>query len=459
MAIYHLTAKTGTRERGQSATAKIDYLRRGGKYERGGDEVVHVDSINMPEWATRDCRRDTTRAAARDYWRAADEHERANGRLYKHIEFALPRELSTDENKALATRFAAYASTHGVEGGKLPCTLTMHKGRNEGRGRFGDNPHADIVISERINDGIERSAETWFARAASSTKGKKVDPAKGGAKKTDALKSEEWLLHMREVWAQFQNEALAKAGHDVRVDHRTLDAQGIDREPEKHLGPQAIGYEERTGEKSNRRIWHEEQAAAVALRDELAEAQASYAQMQEAAKIIEKAKQAAPVGLLKILSAPPSPKPKPNKRPTKNGAFDPARTRWMEYRKKVQEQNYGNSSEWLAQFWRVDREPPKVDAILKYENANGTVRDRGSVMHAANGNDDEIECMIELAELKKWNSIQFTGSDDFKLRAMVKTLKTSEMQVSAATPHDNELLEKAKAIAAADPKSKYKKKI
>src|SRR5579883_2632617 len=40
---------------------------------------------------------------------------------------------------------------------------------------------------------------------------------------------------------------------------RSYERQGIDREPEPHFGPGAIGYERRTGEKSHRRLdWEEE---------------------------------------------------------------------------------------------------------------------------------------------------------------------------------------------------------
>ena len=36
----------------------------------------------MPEWAEEN---------PRSYWEAADEYERANGRLYREIQFALPK--------------------------------------------------------------------------------------------------------------------------------------------------------------------------------------------------------------------------------------------------------------------------------------------------------------------------------------------------------------------------------
>ncbi|MBJ4464386.1 relaxation protein, partial [Salmonella enterica subsp. enterica serovar Derby] len=49
MAIYHLTAKTGSRSGGQSAKAKADYIQREGKYARDMDEVLHAESGHMPE--------------------------------------------------------------------------------------------------------------------------------------------------------------------------------------------------------------------------------------------------------------------------------------------------------------------------------------------------------------------------------------------------------------------------
>lgn len=81
------------------------------------------------------------------------------------------------------------------------------------------------MISERINDGIERPAAQWFKRYNGKT------PEKGGAQKTEALKPKAWLEQTREAWADHANRALERAGHDARIDHRTLEAQGIERLP------------------------------------------------------------------------------------------------------------------------------------------------------------------------------------------------------------------------------------
>lgn len=44
---------------------------------------------------------------------------------------------------------------------------------------------------------------------------------------------------VRELWQDVGNEHLARAGHEARIDHRTLKAQQIDREPTIHVGPNA----------------------------------------------------------------------------------------------------------------------------------------------------------------------------------------------------------------------------
>lgn len=50
----------------------------------------------------------------------------------------------------------------------------------------------------------------------------------------------ERLQATRERWASVQNAHLERCGHAVRVDHRSLAAQGIERAPERHLGGRGV---------------------------------------------------------------------------------------------------------------------------------------------------------------------------------------------------------------------------
>ena len=253
MAIFHLDVKTGTRGGGQSASAKFDYLGREGRYSKEAEELEYKESGNMPAWAEDDPGK---------YWQAADEHERTNGRLFQQVEVALPVELDERQRRDLAGSFAERLTREE----RLPYTLAIHRG-----GEAGENPHAHLVISERANDGIERSAEQWFKRA----NGKQ--PERGGAKKSRTMMDKHWIAETREVWGREANRALERAGQEDRVDHRSLAAQRdeslargdleraaeLSREPSVHRGPQkrqadsTVHQRAAAAEQSNRELVRE----------------------------------------------------------------------------------------------------------------------------------------------------------------------------------------------------------
>ena len=53
MAIYNLTASSGSRASGARAVSEYEYLTREGKYDRDAKEVREAESGNMPDWANR----------------------------------------------------------------------------------------------------------------------------------------------------------------------------------------------------------------------------------------------------------------------------------------------------------------------------------------------------------------------------------------------------------------------
>ena len=250
-AIYHLHARTGSRSKGQSARAAAAYIQRAGEYRRDqGDELVYTESGHMPAWAVAD---PTT------YWDAADLYERANGRLFKRVEVALPLALTEAEQRELAVGFAH----HLTDAEHLPYTLAIHAGN-------GTNPHCHLLISERTNDGLERAPEQWFRRYNAAA------PERSGARKTEALKPKAWLEEAREAWAAQTNQALERAGHAVRIDHRSLAAQGVERLPGVHLGPdvqamEARGVETARGDEARRRAQVNVQLATLTAQQEEAE--------------------------------------------------------------------------------------------------------------------------------------------------------------------------------------------
>jgi hypothetical protein len=216
---YHVSFRSGSRAGGACARAARDYITRTGEYDdRSRDPATHVESGNMPEWATDD---------AREYWDAADLYERANGRLYVSGDVALPRGLSDEEQVGLARSLVEDLTSEE----KLPYTFAIHSGRDaEGQEH---NPHVHLMFSERENDGVERAKEQWFQRA------NRERPDRGGAPKSRAFHGRQWVERAREEWAEHTNRALERAGREDRVDHRSYARRGIDREPGEHYEPAA----------------------------------------------------------------------------------------------------------------------------------------------------------------------------------------------------------------------------
>lgn len=222
MATFHLSVKVGKVGAGGPHS---DYITRSGRYAaKSQDDLEHTESGNLPDWAAGD---------PRAFWEASDLYERKNGSAYREFEVALPRELDPEQRLALVREFIeAELPNHTY-------TFAIHNPKAAIDG--GEQPHAHIMYSERIQDGIQRTAETHFKRA------NKKSPELGGCAKSDRFSGgkvyaqrKEAITALRANWANLQNKHLEKFGHEARVDHRSLKDQGIDpaeRVPESKLGP------------------------------------------------------------------------------------------------------------------------------------------------------------------------------------------------------------------------------
>lgn len=217
MASFHHTIKSGKKGTAKNHAA---YITRQGKY---GDreDLVCTGCGNMPIWA-----RDNPAA----FWKAGDQHERANGAVYREHEIALPIDLTYEQQKELVDDLVSAMV------GNKPYQYAVHAPISSLEGSA--NTHLHLMFSDRMQDGIERSPEQTFRRY------NEKQPENGGCKKDSggknrlALRDE--VIKIRKTCADLQNAALKKYGHATRVDHRTLKAQGINRAPESHLGPARI---------------------------------------------------------------------------------------------------------------------------------------------------------------------------------------------------------------------------
>jgi Ti-type conjugative transfer relaxase TraA len=227
MAIYSLQVKMISRAAGRSVVAAAAY--RAG--ERVGDDrlgviwdftrkrgVLHSEIVtaeNAPEWA-RD-RAELWNAAERAEDKSTRRDRAATGR---DIILALPFELDGEQRVAAVREFAAaLVRRYGVA-----VDLAVHAPDRHGDDR---NYHAHLLMTTR------RVGPQGFG-----AKTRELDDLKSGPREIEAI---------RLMWERIGNRALEQAGSDSRIDCRSFDDQGLDREATVHLGPVASGME-RKGE-------------------------------------------------------------------------------------------------------------------------------------------------------------------------------------------------------------------
>ncbi|HHY9089203.1 MobA/MobL family protein [Escherichia coli] len=218
MATYHLSVKVGGKGK---AGNHADYICRKGEYADRKD-LEYVEHGNMPTWA---------KDNPAYFWEGADKFERANGSTYREIEIALPRELSQKQRIELVRDFVRQEA-----GERHAYSFAIHNPKASIDG--GEQPHAHIMMSQRVNDGIERTPDQYFRRYNAKF------PERGGAKKDSPsltpTQRRDALRELRKRWEDKHNEHMRM--HNIGrgfIDCRSLREQGVARRPEVHLGFEA----------------------------------------------------------------------------------------------------------------------------------------------------------------------------------------------------------------------------
>jgi hypothetical protein len=113
------------------------------------------------------------------------------------------------------------------------------------------------------------------------------------------------------------------------------------------------------------------------------------------------------------------------------------------WRSKVLIMQYGIVSDLIATYWRIHQVKNRREVVYEQKGGENRVIDKGALITAKNGNQSEIAVIIELAKIKKWPSIVFSGSEDFKLNAMTAALRAG-LKVSTVNSNDEKLLNQIK---------------
>lgn len=217
MASFHHRVKRGPKG---SVAQHASYIARQGFHSRR-DDLIATCHGNMPEWVQND---------PNAFWRMGDRFERTNGAVHREHEIALPSELTLRQQLRLVDNLVQALTP------KKPFQYAVHAPDSSLDGNT--NVHLHLMFSDRVYDGVPRSPENTFRRYNSAS------PRDGGTRKGSGgrspsdLRSEMIAIH--KTSAVLQNQALERAGSDARVDHRSLTSQGINREPERHLGQARI---------------------------------------------------------------------------------------------------------------------------------------------------------------------------------------------------------------------------
>ena len=213
MAIYHCSISIGSRGNGSSSVASCAY-REGSKIEDLRTGIIHdysrkkdviesciISPNNSPDF----CKNSS------QLWNEVERSEkRKDAQLFREVTVALPKEQTHDQNRELVLEFCRenFVSKGMVAG------ISFHESKSE-------NPHAHIMLTMRsLNEA-------------------------GFGQKVRAWNGKELLNEWRENWAKSVNNSLDKNRINERVDHRTLNAQGLTRTPQIHVGYAALEMEKR----------------------------------------------------------------------------------------------------------------------------------------------------------------------------------------------------------------------
>ena len=195
----------------------IDYTRKHGLLHE--EFVIPVDA---PDWLRTMIADRSVSGASEAFWNRVETFEnRADAQLAKDVTIALPIELSAVQNIALVRDFV---SRHITAKGMV-ADWVYHDAPG--------NPHIHLMTT------LRPLSENGFGAKKVAVTG-----PDGKALRNDAGKIVYGLWaggaddfnEFRDGWFACQNQHLALAGLDIRVDGRSYEKQGIELEPTIHLG-------------------------------------------------------------------------------------------------------------------------------------------------------------------------------------------------------------------------------
>jgi MobA/MobL family len=149
---------------------------------------------------------------------AVEQFERrSDAQLAMNLDIALPHEQTVEQNRRLMQDFVR----EQFQRKGYAAHFAIHPPDPDGDRR---NIHAHVLVTLRKID------EHGFAR----TKTEQQERYRNRG---------EFVEGLRESWEHLANRHLERNGYDARIDRRSLQEQGIEREPQQHRGPSVTAME------------------------------------------------------------------------------------------------------------------------------------------------------------------------------------------------------------------------
>ncbi|MDL2257606.1 MobA/MobL family protein [Eubacteriales bacterium OttesenSCG-928-K08] len=246
MAIYHCSVKIISRSAGRSSVAAAAY-RSGEKLHNERDGLTHDytrksgvvhNEIILPEGSPTEFRDRSI------LWNAVEKAEkRIDAQTAREVEIALPVEFSLQEQIEVLRE---YVQDNFVSKG-MCADVAIHEGapaKAQRSGFCGEKEQqcrergvgADFAPTREDGHLLRRNPHAHILLTM-----REVTPS-GFGKKNRGWNDKAHLEKWRENWADVCNTRLLAKGHE-RIDYRSLEAQGIDREPTIHVGYSALAIE------------------------------------------------------------------------------------------------------------------------------------------------------------------------------------------------------------------------
>ena len=215
MSLYHLHCDVIGRSKGKSAVGSFLYqFREKGKNEEFGKTQNYTRNKDKPLFTgfiapKNSAFQPKNHKEILKFWNEVQKKEnRKNSQFARDFDIALQDELTLEQNAECLKKWLDENYTSRG----LCSSVAIHPPHKNEKGESNKNLHAHIMVALR-----------------------KVDQD-GWTEKDREGNDREFMRKIRKSWADIVNAKFKELGINQHIDERTLEEQGIDREPQKHKG-------------------------------------------------------------------------------------------------------------------------------------------------------------------------------------------------------------------------------